>query len=242
MRHFRIKAILISIITLGLYNDWVLGPFLDNHLSSRYSLISELSAQTQTHHWAFQILDISAGVLTLTLLPRLWQFLQKMQVKYSILLFLTIASIGVDSILDALLPIACAPSIDAQCSLTNTHSIFTQAHLVESTVIGVATFIAPLLWWWSCKLKQSVIARGSLWFVLLQTIVGVGILASRALGYNVTGIFQRAYQFGIGFWVVGILYIALITTATSRATKAADTQSEETDQVPAPTLATAYDE
>jgi hypothetical protein len=216
MWHPRTKTLLISAILLALYNDWTLGPIINSRASMRYSLISELSARTQPYHWAFQTLDILAGIVTLLMLPWLWKFLQKFDVKYSFLLFITIASIGADSIVDALLPISCAPTIDAQCSLMNTHSLLTDAHLIESTAIGIATFIAPLLWWWSCKAKQQVIARGSIWFVALQIFVGGGILAGRALGYNDTGIFQRAYELGIGLWVVGILYIALMATAKQR--------------------------
>ena len=240
MWHPRTKTLLICVILVALYNDWIFGLLLNPHISTRFSLISELSAQTQAYHWVFQTLDIIAGSLTLLMLPWLWKFLRKFDFQYTVLLFVTIASIGADNIADALLPISCAPSVDAQCSLLATHSLLTHAHLVESTAIGIATFVAPLLWWWSFKAKHSLIAKASLWFVVLQIFIGGGIVASRAMGYNVTGAFQRLYELGIGLWVAGILYVALVATAKQRAP--IPILQLKPDQVPEPSMALSRDE
>lgn len=235
MWHPRAKTVLVCVVLLALYNDWILGPLLNSNMSARYSLISELSARTQPYHWAFQTFDILAGVLTLLMLPWLWHFLKKFNIAYATLHFLTIASIGLDSIMDALLPISCAPSVETTCNLIKTHSVLTEAHLVESTAIGIATFAAPLLWWWCCRVKHSLVARGSFIFVMLQIFVGSGIVLTRALDYNATGAFQRVYQLGIGVWVVGILYIALNATAKQRI--AVPKLQPKPEPVPAPALA-----
>ena len=142
--------------------------------------------------------------------------------------------------MDALLPISCAPSVDLQCNLIKTHSILTQAHLIESTAIGMVTFAAPLLWWWSCKAKQHLIARGSFWFVILQVFVGSGIVLTRALSYNATGAFQRVYELGIGVWMVGILYIAL--TATAKQRSRVHQPRPTTEPLPVPVFAISYEE
>lgn len=239
MWHPRTKTLLLCAIIFALYNDWFLGPILNTHVSTRYSLVSELSAQTQAYHWVFQTLDVLAGTMILMMLPWLWRFLRKFDFQYRMLLFITIACIGADNVVDALLPIACAPSVETQCSLLGTHSLLTLAHLFESTVIGAVLFTAPLLWWWSCKVKHTLIARMSLWFVLLQIFVGGGILLTRAIDFNAIGIFQRLYIMGIGLWVASILHIALVATARQRIPLP---KLQPQEQVPKPVLAASYDE
>lgn len=241
MLHLRTKALLLCAALVVLYNDWLLEPVFNARISARYSLISELSARTQPYHWVFQTLDILTGLAIMLLLPRLWQFLRQLKLPYAPLLFFAVVSIGTDNIVDALLPISCAPTIDAQCNLLATHSILTQAHLIESTAIGIVTFVAPLVWWWSCKnTKQQTIARASLWFVALQVIVGCGIVLGRALDYNVTGAFQRVYELGIGLWIVGILYVAIAATAKERRRVLLPLPS--TEPIPVPVLAISYDD
>lgn len=240
MWHPRTKALLLCAAIFILYNDWFLESFLNSHISSRYSLISELSARTQPYHWAFQTLDIVAGLLILVMLPWLWKFLRKFDFNYSLLLFVTIASLGADNVADALMPISCAPSVDLDCSLLGTHSLLTQAHLIESTAIGAVTFVAPLLWWWSSRASHTFIARASLWFVVLQIVVGSGILLTRTFDYNVVGIFQRMYVLGIGLWIAGILHIALAATAKQRITL--PSLQPNPDPVPQPALAVSIDE
>ena len=242
MWHLRTKTLLLCAALLVLYNDWLLEPLFNPRISARYSLISELSARTQPYHWAFQTLDILTGVVTILLLPWLWQFLRKLKLPYAPLLFIAVISIGADNIVDALLPISCAPTVDTQCNLLATHSILTEAHLIESTAIGIVTFVAPLLWWWSCRgTKQQLLARASLWFAGLQVFVGSGIVLSRALDYNVTGAFQRVYELGISLWVVGILYAAIAATAKER-TRTVTLRPPTTEPIPVPMLAISYDD
>jgi uncharacterized protein DUF998 len=205
----RTKVVAFCVLLAALYNDWLLGPTLDARMPVGGSLISELSARTQTNHWAFQTLDITAGVLTLAALPWLWRFLRGARVMYWQVLFATIASIGADSIVDALLPISCSPTVDAGCSLAGTHSLLTDAHLIESTLIGVITFVAPILWWRLSKTKHHFIARLSWQFAVLQLLVGGSILLTRSVHFDVTGTLQRTYELGIGAWVAGILYVAI---------------------------------
>ena len=240
MWRLRVKAILFCGLLVALYNDWLLGPFLNHSLSTSVSMISELSAQTQPYHWVFQTLDISAGVLTLAALPLLWHFLHKQPINHWPVLFVAVAAIGADSIVDALLPITCAPSTDPTCNLATTHSLLTQAHMAESTLIGIVTFVTPLMWWLFNRSKQYFLSRPSLWFVLLQVFIGVGILLTRSLHYHVVGAFQRSYQLGIGVWIISIMYAILVTTSKRPSFKIRIRRKFK--QVPLPTLALFYDE
>lgn len=234
MRLQQYRNIIFAFGLMLLYNDWLLGPLLNPRLSWSRSLISELSAGTQSFHWVFQSMDITAGVLTLAALPWLWKFLRKSQVPYWQVLFITIATIGADSIADALMPIACAPSVDAGCNLATTSSVLTQAHLIESTLIGIATFLAPLLWWRFCKAKHRFISQASLWFAAFQIAIGVSILLTRAIHYDVTGAMQRGYELSISLWVCGILFATM--TTERRPVDATQEASSQLSYDPKPSL------
>jgi hypothetical protein len=134
--------------------------------------------------------------------------------------------IGLDSIIDAMLPISCAPSLDARCTLMGTHSLVTEAHLIESTVVGVVTFIAPLMWWQWHRRRHQILAHASLWFVGLQAFVGAAILLTREADMNIVGALQRGYQLGIGLWMALIVLAAYQSPKTSAQPEPATTEAE----------------
>jgi hypothetical protein len=150
-------------------------------------------------------MDVIAGILTLIAVPFVWRLIKRMSVRYAWLLPTTFAIIGLDSIIDALLPLSCAPSVNLQCNLANTHSFITEAHLVESTLTGMLIFIAPLIWWWRCRGKHNLIAQMSVWFLLMQIACGIGILAVRVIDVNIVGFLQRIYELSIGMWMALIV-------------------------------------
>lgn len=221
-------AVLSKYITLGLvlallYNDWILGSLLNPHMSPYRSLISELSAVTQPYHWVFQSLDITAGILTLVFVSFVWQYTKDLRKRDRFILVGLFAFIGLDSMLDASLPISCAPSMDSACNLLATHSVLTDAHLIESNIAGVGAFLAPVLWWVYCKSKNFVISQVSFWFVIIQVAVGLGIILIKLSGMHDYGMFQRVYETGLGIWV-GVVAINCYAWQTS-----ASKESEESD-------------
>ncbi len=227
----RLKVLLFAVVLGLLYNDWLLGPFVNARMSVRYSVISELSAHLQPYAWLFRTVDISTGIVTLLVLPGLWRFLQKVHSPWRQVLFATIACIGADSIIDAMLPISCAPSMDSACNLAQTHSFLTNAHMVESTIIGIITFVAPLLWARVYKTRHAALATTSWWCAMLQFAMGLGIVLTRVVHHDeVVGTFQRFYQLGIGAWVAYVLYTAIISRYAGKAKPA-----------PSPALAFAED-
>ncbi|HEX3568377.1 MAG TPA: DUF998 domain-containing protein [Candidatus Saccharimonadales bacterium] len=193
-----------AIIAL-LFNNWLLQPLLNPALSLNHAVISEISARTQPYHWVFQTLDIAAGALTLLCLPYMLRFARQVKLPLYGLLVGMVALLGIDSILDASLAISCAPTIDLHCSLTNSHSLITEAHMVESTTTGLATLVAPVVWWWACRQRGvRLLAQMSVWFVGLQALVGLSILGSRAIGVDIVGTAQRLYELGVGAWIGAI--------------------------------------
>lgn len=204
----------VCVAVVAFYNNWLLTPLLNPHISLQASLISEISALTQPHHVVFQVLDITAGLLTLTVLPLIAHFAHRIALPLRSLLLASIAIIGLDSVLDASLPINCAPSVEPGCSLISSHSIVTTLHMTESSLAGVILLAAPSLWWWACRRQKAWReARHSMAFVALQVLAGSGILLAHVYHLEVVGALQRLYELGIGAWIASLVYGSIRTHA-----------------------------
>ncbi len=214
----RITPAAAAAVLLFLCNDWILGPILNPALPTRPSVISELSALTQPYHWVFQTLDILAGVTMLLLLPCLLRLLRKQPGIWRWILFATVMLIGIDSVVDASLPINCAPSIDTHCaSITNT--IVLDPHIIESIAVGIIAFASPILWWLKFRRKHTLLAQASGLFVLLQIGLVPVIVLARHNETEIIGLVQRFYQFGLSAWLTVILATAIYATQRHRATQ-----------------------
>ena len=203
-------AYLIAAGLAFLYNDWILGFILNPHMSANRSLISELSATTQPHHWVFQVLDISAGIITLACVPYIWHLTAHVAKSKRWLLTGLFLFVGLDSIVDASLPITCAPSLNRSCAWLNTQSFISNAHLIESNVAGTAIAIAPLAWWWlhSTK-KHRHLSVASIWLIVIELAVGIAALIVRVTSQDNYGGIQRLYQLALGIWISLLVYTAI---------------------------------
>ena len=217
------RYLLIGLMVCLFYNDWIFGFLLNAHLSPTRAMISELSARTQPHHWLFQTMDVGVGTLTLLCVPHVRKFVGRRQGWLGRMLVLCFGLIGLDSIIDATLPLTCAPSADLRCSLASTHSFSTEAHMAESLLIGIITFIAPLVWWHWHRGHHQLLARASWWFAGMQIAVGVGILLAWSANADIVGVCQRVYQLSIGAWM-GL--VAVLSLAKHRRVSAVYTAKE----------------
>lgn len=209
----------IALVIVFLYNDWILAPILNPALSTKASLISEISAHTQPYHWVFQLLDITAGVITLALLPCIFRLLRKQPRAWRWLLFIGVGLIGADSIIDASLPISCAPSMDTHCSLGTLQSYITDAHMIESTLIGIIIFVTPLLWWLHFRKTRALLAQSSGLFVVLQAGVALGVVIAQYNETAIVGLLQRFYQLSISIWLMIILSSSIRAVQRHRANR-----------------------
>ena len=194
------------------YNDWILGYCLNPQMSANRASISELSAITQPYHAVFQTLDIIAGILTLVCVVYVWRFTEHITPHKRWLLLGLFLFIGLDSIVDASLPIACAPSVDPSCSfsLLGTQSIITRAHLIESNIAGTVIAIAPIAWWWLHRSgKHRHIAIASIWLIAVELAVGISAVIVRFTHNANYGGIQRIYQGVLGIWVGVLVYTAI---------------------------------
>jgi hypothetical protein len=205
-------------------------------MSPNRSLISELSASTQPYHWAFQTMDIAAGILTVACIGFVWRLTDGLSRKTRWLLTSLFAFIGIDSVIDAMLPISCAPSMDPQCHLLATHSILTTSHLIESNIAGVAVALLPLLWWWHLRMKHSIIAQLSFWFGITQLVLGIAALAVRLSGRDTYGILQRIYESGLGIWMGTVIGIAALRQPAALPAEDSVDLTEDPAQLPSATV------
>lgn len=179
-------------------------------MSPNRSLISELSATTQPYHWVFQALDILAGIITLSCIPYVWHLSRRVAEEKRWLLAGLFLVVGADSIIDASLPISCAPSVSRQCLLLTSRSFITQAHLIESNVAGAAIALAPLAWWWFHRSKEHRhISRASIWLIVIESAVGITALIVRITDQANYGGIQRLYQLALGLWIALLVYTAI---------------------------------
>jgi len=208
-RHSIIRPTILATGLALLYNNWLLAPILNPHLSTARSLISEISATSQPFHQVFQTGDIIAGLISLAMVPFVWRLVRVHDLAWHGVLAISIAVIGADSIIDASLPISCAPSTDAHCQLLNLHSWVTMAHLTESNIAGVLIFLAPLTWWWFARRKHRRLAQASLLLAGLELATGISILVTRAFGIHIEGLLQRGYELAIGGWIGYLVALSL---------------------------------
>jgi hypothetical protein len=201
----------LAVVLVFTYNDWILGYVLNPHMSANRASISELSATNQPYHLVFQMLDILAGILTLVCAGFMWRFTEHIASRRRILLLVLFLFIGLDSIVDASLPIACAPSVDPSCnfSLIGT-SFVTRAHLIESNAAGTVIAIAPIVWWWLYSSgKHRHISIASIWLVTIEAGVGIAAVIVRLTHHTNYGGIQRIYQGALGLWVGLLVYTAI---------------------------------
>lgn len=209
----------LAAILVFLYNDWILEYFLNPRVSLNRSLISDLSALNQPYHWVFQALDILAGIVTLGCVAYMWRFTAQISPSKRWLLLALFVFIGLDSIVDASLPISCAAYIDPNCTFLGATSIITKAHLVESNIDGTVIAFAPLVWWWLHRSdKHRHISLASLWLIAIESAVGMAALIVRFTHHSNYGGIQRVYQVALGVWVGLLVYTAITVHVEGRRT------------------------
>jgi len=212
MAHYLVpkKALLVlPIIIVVLYNDWLLNFWLSPRLNQIIATVSEASAVGQPYNWLYRVLDTLFGLLILATIPLLMDL--KKIYKDSWLLILGYVFAGIDSIVDAWLQISCAPSLVKGCSFSNHASFSTSAHMIESLVAGTIIFVVPCVWWYlNRRSERSLLNQVSLGFVLVQIICGFSVVIEKLMKIDSYGVIHRLYLLSIAVWLATILYSSLL--------------------------------
>ena len=158
----------LAILAGILYNSWPLGFLLNPQVSFGGGMASELEGLHQPYNWVFVLLDIVTGALVLTIVVMLWRERMREMGKIALISF---ALFGLFTIVDALLPMPCAPSIAHCASWTVDPLLF--MHGLASVGGAVFLFVSAAIVW---HLRQ--IRRGTLVMRLLLASWGLfGVLS-----------------------------------------------------------------
>lgn len=190
--------------------QWVVG----STLSPTRSYISELAVAGQPYHQVFRIGDLAAGMglAILAGVLAIWRPSSRMRFGSAAL-----AVGAATSIVDALSPMSCAPSVDPRCWAADHASVWTQLPQLH-TISGVVGFTAVLI-----AMASYGAALGSrpdtrhLGLVALacaaigSLLGGIEIVTALAdTGW--TGLFERIHVAVIGTFLLMLTYAVARTT------------------------------
>lgn len=200
--------LVLGIIAAVLYNNWLLGPWLDNALWMHNGSVSEFSVTAQPAHLAFRMLDIAAGLLLIYL--GYWLLKASSGQIFGKLLAGFTGLLGFSNILDALFVLPCSQTLSSACSVPlslSLHHLQIPAHAYSSSLIGLCYFFAPLfglIYAYQAKLRRLAV------FSALIVIDSVYSLVATLVEYfrnggpttKANGASQELEMAMIGIWLV----------------------------------------
>ncbi|MCP3803662.1 DUF998 domain-containing protein [Allokutzneria sp. A3M-2-11 16] len=165
------------------YSAWLLEFVLPTDLSLLHSYVSEHMASDQPYRFLFRTTDVIAGTL---FVAAAFSLRDK-------LVGIGLAVFGGVTVLDALVPMDCAPSIDRACrqrEIDNTVSLSHEIHQASSVLVfcGIFTAVIGLL-----VLRETLGPQGR--FVLwtcFAVLALSGLLSALLVGGPWVGLVQRA--------------------------------------------------
>lgn len=173
--------------------------------------MSELSATSQSYHWIFRSLDITSGLAFMVVAYLLGKKIQALVNGKKLIIWSTF-TLGAGNILDALLPLPCAGTLDKLCSVPvrlNIHRVSLPNHVFSSLLIGACYILIPLGGWLYTRHYQDkklglvsliTIAVTLLFFVLL---VGESLFEGSAIGH-LASYSQELQMLVLGWWFIEI--------------------------------------
>ncbi|MDQ6875837.1 MAG: DUF998 domain-containing protein [Actinomycetota bacterium] len=187
------------------YSSWLAAPWLNPRVSVRASFVSDLGAAGQPHAGVFNSLDALAGIGIIVLAWGLWRRLGGGRLLG--LGCLALAGFGVGSIAEAILPLDCAPSLNAACAEREAsgHGISwaDRGHTIASVYSIVAVLLSMLFLCWALRHARGWRWPARCWLVagplvfLLTAYVGVA-----ALDRQLPGIAERIYVAAFSLWIL----------------------------------------
>lgn len=206
--------VVLGVIAAILYSAWVAAGFLDPHLDPVTSFVSELTADGRPNARLFRVTEVCAGLAfmaTGALLVRRRRRLGWQVAGPSVLL----VAFGLFTLLDAMAPLACAPTVDAACrsaELAGEVPLRHTAHSVTSSLAGGVAALAVAWLWWTRR-------DGGRWHVATTALGVVHLLAAgwslievAEWGIGFMGLTQRLSLLALAAWWV--LFVSTSGAAT----------------------------
>ena len=171
---------ILSIVAGVIYNSWPLGYVLNPAVSQR-GLASELAAFHQPYNWVFILLDVLSGLLVAICAGILWRYTEA---KIHKAILVNFALFGMCTLIDALLPLRCNPSISVCPGILQQPELI--LHGAFSMLASICLLLSVVLTWyvrrnqkgslivWAFIIGWSLFGIASVYFFFLP---GPGYLA-----------------------------------------------------------------
>lgn len=186
-----------------LFNNWLFALLLNTKIIRKGGSISELSAASQPAHLLFRSLDILAGLALaaagyLLLKKTPWRPLAPI-----------VVALGAADIVDALLPLHCAGSVDRFCNSSVSLSLSRWSvpeHSYSSIIIGICYLLLPVISMFYIQTRRFLAAS---LLSLLTTLIFFALLFTESLrgsysGQSLVGYSQMIQMLFFGWWLVEI--------------------------------------
>ncbi len=160
----------LGLLAAAAYSSWPLGYYLNPKVGAT-GYASELAAEGQPYNWVFIVGDVLAGVLVLLIVWLLrHEFNKKLRSWHKWLLGL-FALFGILTIVAALLPMSCTPSISI-CPAEN-HDWRMILHNMVSIAAGMAIYVTAFMMWKRYDRDERMLAI----HIILAALTTFGILS-----------------------------------------------------------------
>jgi hypothetical protein len=207
----------LTIIGLGalLYNNWLLGNWLNPNLFKNNGSVSEFSVHSQPHALVFRSLDIISGLL-IVIIARMFAN-QLWRSKHEKIILLATTILGLANIMDALRALPCSETLSNKCVIPVSISLShyqVPAHGYSSTAIALCYFLLPLM-----GLIYALKRR--LWFISTISFLAVAdalasfvsalinYIHSRSLSVYTSGAGQEVEMIILAIWLAAF-YVSVV--------------------------------
>ena len=205
----------LAFLAAVIYCSWPLGYVLNPRVSDSGGLASELGAIGQPYNWVFIVGDVIAGVLIMIITGMLLKKMLKRQT-WLVAVLVCYALFGLFTLIDALLPMSCDPSIAKVCP-SIAHDPLLIVHGMASILASVFLFLSALFVWWQFR------ATPAAWFTSTIMVGYVVFGVASFIFFFVPGpgsLSQHYYITLCSLWAVALPVILLnMRKSTPRATR-----------------------
>lgn len=128
------------------FNNWLLAAIFNRPLLTHDGSVSEFSVTGQPHAWLFRSLDIISGLLFLAVAALIYLYTRPTNLGAKLIILATLL-LGLGNFSDALMPLACAQTLNSTCqtniNLSLSHLVLPD-HAYSSIAVGLSYFLLPL--------------------------------------------------------------------------------------------------
>lgn len=189
----------LSVLSGLLYASWPLGPFFNPNVAQK-GLASALEGRGQPYNWLFTGADVVSSLLIIFVCYMLWRRLERRQGPPMLLIVLgNVALFGIGTIMDALLPISCEPTLMMCPDYHQDHLLL--VHGLISIFASFCLFMALFILWWQ-RPRDPLLTTIMLGYVMFLTLSIISISHS-----EIGNVSQHYYLTLCGLCLAAVPYL-----------------------------------